>query len=79
VRQNPPIIKGDEPMKADGLARSGDLIANAPAQDAVPAPVDSAVVTPNVRPLGGRRISFLAWGLAGIVGIAIWALIIRAL
>jgi hypothetical protein len=66
-------------MKADGLARSGDLIANPPAHDAVQGPVDSAVATPNVRPLGGRRISFVAWGLAGGAGIAIWALIIRLL
>ena len=27
------------------------------------------------RPLGGRRISFVAWGLAGLVGIALWILI----
>ncbi len=71
--EDPPILKGDEPMKPDGLARSGDLIADDPAHGSALAPD----VTPNVRPLGGRRISFLAWSLAGAAGIAIWTLIIR--
>ncbi|WP_157602414.1 hypothetical protein [Sphingomonas sp. PR090111-T3T-6A] len=60
-------------MKPDGLARSGDVIPNSPAGQAS---IDSGT-SPNVRPLGGRRISFVAWGLAGVVGIAIWTLIIR--
>lgn len=71
--EDPLILKGDEPMKPDGLARSRDLVADDPAQGPAPLPD----VTPSVRPLDGRRISLLAWALAGVAGIAIWTLIIR--
>jgi hypothetical protein len=31
----------------------------------------------NGRVPAGRRISFVAWGLAGVAGLAIWALIFK--
>jgi len=77
VIEDPPILKGDEPMKPDGLARSGDVIPNSPAHDSARQASIDSVASPNVRPLGGRRISFVAWGLAGVMGIAIWTLIFR--
>jgi hypothetical protein len=60
-------------MKPDGLARSRDLITDDPAHGPALAPD----VAPHVRPLGGRRISLIAWSLAGVAGIAMWTLIIR--
>lgn len=60
-------------MKTDGLARSGDMIADAPK----PGRPGEAMPSAPARPLGGRRISFLAWGLAALAGILIWALIFR--
>ncbi|HLZ79890.1 MAG TPA: hypothetical protein VKQ09_11190 [Sphingomonas sp.] len=62
-------MKREPPMTHDALPRSADPI------DSVPISAPSA--TPQLRPLGGRRISFLAWGLAGLAGIAIWALIFK--
>jgi hypothetical protein len=58
-------------MKRNGLARSADVFAESAL------PETASAESTHTRPLGGRRISFVAWGLAGVAGIAIWALIIR--
>lgn len=65
-----PTTKRDSPMTHDALPRSADAIE-------APRPIGTPGIGATPRPLGGRRISFLAWGLAGLAGIAIWALIIK--
>ena len=75
--EDPPILKGNEPMKSDGLVRSGDVIPNSQPHDSARQESIDPVAPANVRPLGGRRISFAAWGLAAVAGIAIWTLIFR--
>jgi hypothetical protein len=61
-----PIQTGQEPVIADALAR---------AEGAMPEGHAHGVPAAAPRPLGGRRISFIAWGLAGLAGIALWILI----
>lgn len=63
-------MKRDPSMTHDALPRSTDPIDGA-------RPVDTPGAAPQLRPLGGRRISFLAWSLAGLAGIAIWTLIFK--
>lgn len=65
-----PTTKRDTPMTHDALPRSADALEGA-------RPVGAPEVTPPLRPLGGRRISFVAWGLASLAGIAIWVLIFK--
>lgn len=65
-----PTTKRDSPMTHDALPRSADALEGA-------RPVDAPDFAPSPRPLGGRRISFVAWGLAGLAGIAIWVLIFK--
>lgn len=61
-----PVQVRKEPVIGDNLPRAeGEL----PDVHAHVAPAASP------RPLGGRRISFVAWGLAGLAGIALWILI----
>ncbi len=62
-------MKRDKPMTNDPLARSA-----APPEPARPVGMPEAAP---LRPLGGRRISFLAWGLAALAGLAIWVLIFK--
>ncbi len=64
-----PIQKGKESVIADSLSRAEGPMPEARAHGA-PATPGAAP-----RPLGGRRISFVAWALAGLVGIALWILI----
>ncbi len=61
-----PTDKGTDPMTPEALARAASIAAATDQVHAAP-----------VRSLGGRRISFLAWGIAGLAGVALWALIIR--
>ena len=65
-----PIMKRDKPMSHDPLVRSAAPIE--PVQ-----PIGLPEAAPQLRPLGGRRISLLAWGLAGLASIAIWALLFK--
>jgi hypothetical protein len=64
-----PIQNGKEPVIADTLSRAEGPMPEVRTHGGSPAPA----ATP--RPLGGRRISFVAWGLAGLAGIALWILI----
>jgi hypothetical protein len=66
-----PIEKGEDPVKVEGLPRVGGTMADVPVAPASTTPA----ATP--RPLGVRRISFTAWGLAGATGVALWALIFK--
>lgn len=62
-----PTPKDNEPMTPDMLARTAaPLHPSAPTNHALPG-----------RPVEGRRISFVAWGLAGLAGIAMWAIILK--
>jgi hypothetical protein len=62
-----PTPKGNEPMTPEMLARAAQHPhAAIPAADALPG-----------RPVEGRRISFVAWGLAGVTGVALWAIILK--
>lgn len=65
-----PIRKGDGPMTKNGLARSTDHF-----DDSEPTGVPE--LAPRAVPLGGRRISFTAWGLASLAGIALWVLFFK--
>jgi hypothetical protein len=65
-----PIRRDDESMTSNGFARSAEPFADAQTDE-------SAVGFAPVRPLGGRRINFLAWGLAGVTGLVLWAIIIK--
>jgi len=65
-----PTTKRDSPMSHDALRRSADPLDGTQ-------PVETPEFASPPRPLGGRRISFLAWGLAGLAGIAIWVLIFK--
>jgi hypothetical protein len=58
--------KGKEPVTADSLSR---------AERPMPEVRTHGAPAAAPRPLGGRRISFVAWGLACLVGIALWILI----
>jgi hypothetical protein len=57
-------------MSSDGFARSADVFVDARR-------IDSVADFAHVRPLGGKRINFLAWTLAGMTGLAMWAVILR--
>lgn len=61
-----PMQQGKEPVIADALSRAEGAMPDAHAHGAP---------TAAPRPLGGRRISFVAWGLACLAGIALWILI----
>jgi hypothetical protein len=64
-----PIQNGKEPVIADTLSRAEGPMPEVRTHGTPIAPVAAP------RPLGGRRISFVAWGLAGLAGIALWILI----
>ncbi len=63
-------MKRDKPMPNDPLTRSA-----APLEPA--RQIGTPETAPRLRPLGGRRISLLAWGLAALAGLAIWVLIFK--
>jgi hypothetical protein len=65
-----PIRRDPEPMSSDGFARSADAFADVRR-------IDSVADFAHVRPLGGKRINFLAWTLAGMTGLALWAVILK--
>jgi hypothetical protein len=54
-------------MTRDGLARTS----------IAPKPLVHSAAAADVRVPAGRRISFLAWGAAGVVGAAMWVLIFK--
>ena len=64
-----PIQQGQEHVIGDSRARGEGAMPETRTQGAPAAPAAAP------RPLGGRRISFVAWGLAGLAGIALWILI----
>lgn len=67
---------GDDPTGKD----SETMIPDALNRAATPAAPAESPWTRNVPPaelLTGRRISFAAWGLAGVAGIALWALFFK--
>jgi len=68
----PPVKKSADSMHESGLPRSADSFGN-------PHAFDPPAEAPAVRPLGGQRISFVAWGLAGVVGLVLWVLILKLL
>jgi len=68
---------GDEPPP-----KGTDSFSNEPLARSTLSPAESPLVsggTAPERPVEGRRINFLAWGIAGVVGVAIWVLILKGL
>jgi hypothetical protein len=57
---------GDNPTPEDKDSMAYDPLAK------------SAAAAPG-RPVEGRRINFLAWGIAGVAGVAMWVLILKGL
>lgn len=65
-----PIDKGNESARIDGVPRATSAVSDAHGPEAA-----APVAVP--RPLGGRRISFAVWGLAGVAGIGLWVLLFK--
>jgi hypothetical protein len=64
-----PTPKDSEPMTTEPMARSASFAPHA-------APIAPGHAMPG-QPIEGRRINFLAWGLAGVVGVAMWVVILK--
>jgi hypothetical protein len=72
-----PIEKGDDPVRTESLPRAAGAIPDVQPANAVPLLATPAVPAGVPRPLGMRRISFAAWGLAGVVGIGLWVALFK--
>lgn len=69
---------GDEPTPRDTESMSNEPLARSALTPASGDPLVQENAAPD-RPVEGRRINFLAWGIASVAGIAMWVLILKGL
>jgi len=71
---------GDEPTPKDTESMSNEPLARSALTPAVGDPLaHQGNAAPADRPVEGRRINFLAWGIASVAGIAMWVFILKGL